>query len=57
MKRTLEVIEKTATQGDYAAARKTLTKIGDEPDPADYGTWIPGIPVLIENGLDALHVF
>jgi ferrous iron transport protein B len=27
----------------------------DEPDPADYGVWIPGIPVLVENGLTALH--
>ena len=25
----------------------------DEPDPADYGVWIPGIPVLIGNGLEA----
>ena len=25
----------------------------DEPDPADYGVWVPGIPVLIGNGLDA----
>ena len=23
----------------------------DEPDPADYGVWVPGVPVLIENGL------
>ena len=28
----------------------------DEPDPADYGTWVPGIPVLIGKGLDALNV-
>ena len=27
-----------------------------EPDPADYGwLWVPGIPVLIGKGLDALH--
>ena len=26
-----------------------------EPDPADYGIWVPGIPVLIGNGLEALH--
>ena len=26
----------------------------DEPDPADYGVWVPGIPVLIENGLDSI---
>ncbi len=26
-----------------------------EPDPADYGVWIPGIPVLVESGLKAIH--
>ena len=26
-----------------------------EPDPADYGVWVPGIPVLVEEGLDAAH--
>lgn len=26
----------------------------DEPDPADYGVWVPGIPVLIESGLDKI---
>ena len=26
----------------------------DEPDPAAYGVWVPGIPVLIENGLDSI---
>ena len=25
----------------------------DEPDPADYGVWVPGIPVLIGDALDA----
>ena len=30
------------------------TDIG-APDPANYGTWIPGIPVLVERGLDAAH--
>ena len=24
----------------------------EEPDPADYGVWVPGIPGLIEQGLD-----
>ena len=28
----------------------------EEPDPADYGVWVPGIPVLIENLLDAIRV-
>ena len=26
----------------------------EEPDSADYGVWVPGIPVLIGNGLDAI---
>ena len=25
-----------------------------EPDPSDYGTWVPGLPVLAENGLTAI---
>lgn len=28
----------------------------DEPDPADYGIWIPGIPVLVSNGLENVGV-
>ena len=24
------------------------------PDPADYGVWVPGIPALVESGLDAI---
>ena len=26
----------------------------EEPDPAAYGVWVPGIPALVEKGLDAL---
>ena len=52
---TLERIEKTATLADYEEAVKTLEEIGEEPDPADYGTWVPGIPVLVERGLDAVN--
>ena len=50
---TLAVETETATQADYDAAKATLDEIGDEPDPADYGVWVPGIPVLIGNGLEA----
>ena len=25
----------------------------DEPDPADYGVWVPGVPVLIGNALES----
>ncbi len=28
----------------------------EEPDPTEYGTWVPGIPVLIGDGLSALGV-
>ncbi len=27
----------------------------EEPDPAAYGVWVPGIPVLVEQGLDAVN--
>ena len=38
----------------YVDAVSYLEENGfDEPDPADYGVWVPGIPVLIGNGLEA----
>ena len=49
---TLAVSEETATLEDYEAAKATLQEIGGEPDPADYGVWVPGVPVLIESALD-----
>ncbi len=27
----------------------------EEPDPAEYGVWVPGIPVLVERGLEQVH--
>ena len=50
---TLAVTTEAATLADYEAAKATLAEIGDEPDPADYGVWVPGIPVLIGDALDA----
>ena len=52
---TLEVSEETASLEDYEEAKATLDKIGEEPDPADYGIWVPGIPALVEAGLDAVN--
>ena len=49
---TLAVSEEAATLEDYEAAKATLQEIGEEPDPADYGVWVPGIPVLIESALN-----
>jgi len=39
---------------DYEDYQKDLTI--EEPDPADYGVWVPGIPVLVEKLLDALKI-
>ena len=50
---TLAVETETATLADYEAALVTLDEIGDEPDPADYGVWVPGIPVLIGDALES----
>ena len=50
---TLAIETETATLADYEEAKATLDEIGDEPDPADYGVWVPGIPALIGNGLEA----
>ena len=51
---TLAVETETATQEDYQAALATLEKYPEEPDPADYGVWVPGIPALVERALDAI---
>ena len=50
---TLEITDETATAADYEAALATMEELGGEPDPADYGVWVPGIPVLIGNALEA----
>lgn len=50
---SLEVSEENASLADYNEALVTLEKYGDEIDPADYGRWVPGIPVLVENALDS----
>jgi len=47
---TLEITEETASLADYEEALKTLE--GEEPDPANYGVWVPGIPVLIGGLLE-----
>ena len=45
-----------ATVGkSYTEAVAYLEENGfDEPDPAEYGPWVPGIPVLVGDGLDAI---
>lgn len=50
---TLEVTVETASLADYEAALAVMEPYGDEPDPAAYGVWVPGIPVLVGNALEA----
>jgi len=50
---TLAVETETATMADYEKAKTTLAEIGEEPDPANYGVWVPGIPVLVGNLLES----
>ena len=46
--------DKDSTIGTtYLEAVEYLKENGfDEPDPAAYGVWVPGVPVLVENLLD-----
>lgn len=54
---TFETVEVSATGADLTAAIETAYGYGyTEPAPEDdYGWWIPGIPVLVGNGLDAIN--
>ena len=53
---TLEETTETAKYADLEAAVAAAEKYNfTDPDPADYGVWVPGIPVLIESGLDAVN--
>ena len=49
---TLEISVETASLEDYQAALAIVERYREEPDPADYGIWVPGIPVLIGNLLE-----
>ncbi len=48
----------TVVQMSYLDAVKYFTEKEADgfhaPDPADYGVWVPGIPVLVGNGLEAV---
>ena len=47
------VLETVAINTQVADEAQELVDAG-EPDPADYGVWIPGIPTLVGDGLDAI---
>ncbi len=53
---TLAVEDVTVTGEEVKEAAETFIKNeGKSDDPAEFGVWVPGIPVLIGNGLDALN--
>ena len=47
------VTESVEITDDVVAEAEEVT--ANEPDPADYGIWVPGIPVLVEGGLTAIN--
>ena len=54
---TLATEDVTYTTDELAEAITVFEKYeGVEPDPAAYGTWVPGVPVIVEGVLDSLHV-
>ena len=54
---TLATEDVTYTTDELAEAITVFEKYeGAEPDPAAYGTWVPGVPVIVEGLLDSLHV-
>ncbi len=51
---TLEEVTKTASLVDYQEAVRLLEQHKEEPDPAAYGVWVPGVPVLVGAGMEAV---
>ena len=52
---TLATEDETADADDIKEAIDLAIEYeGAAPDPANYGVWVPGIPVLIGDGLDAI---
>ena len=45
-----------AAAAEYLSTEEGYKSGAGAPDPADYGTWVPGIPVLVERGLDRIGV-
>ena len=54
---TLATEDVTYTGADLTAAVAVYEADGaEEPDPADFGIWVPGIPALLDAGLSKLNV-
>ncbi|MBQ9526090.1 MAG: ferrous iron transporter B [Fretibacterium sp.] len=48
--------ELLAAVAEYLSTEEGYKSEPGAPDPAAYGTWVPGIPVMVENGLDKIGV-
>ncbi len=44
-----------AAVAEYLSTEEGYKPDVGAPDPANYGTWVPGIPALVEKGLDAIN--
>lgn len=53
---TLATEDVTFTGEELSAAVEVFERYEcEEPDPSNYGVWVPGIPVLVEDGLNAVN--
>ena len=53
---TLAVENVTFTGEELSSAVEVYEKYNcEEPAPENYGVWVPGIPVMIEDGLNAVN--
>ena len=43
-----------AAVAEYLSTEEGYKSDAGAPDPANYGTWVPGIPALVESGLDKI---
>ena len=50
-----EPLAVSAETASYEDIEHALDAYGTEPDPADFGVWVPGVPVLVGNLLDSLN--
>lgn len=50
-----EVLTEAGEQYDLSRIVEPVLEMENWPAPEDYGIWIPGIPVLVEKGLDAVN--
>ncbi len=50
-----ETLAVTTEEADYTAIQDALDAYGTQPDPAEFGVWVPGVPVLVGNFLESVH--